>query len=302
MVKLSVCICTYRRPDLLDRVLRSVVPQLREGREIVVVNDGSHDAEYAAVVERHGQAIRYQASDTNMGVAEARNTSAKLAAGEHVVYLDDDCVAPGAWLDWLEARLETWPELDIVAGTTNPLTPQGGHSFQSLMQSHFGFIPKIFFQSNLVIFPTANVAIRRELILRLGGFGYPGSFFGAGEDTEFAVRAQLAGARVFADQNWQVSHEVGEPFTALLRRYRRYGFANGAILPLTSSPPWHDYIRGLRMPLRRQFNHYRQTVRHEARSWPGPAWQLPFAMFGAIVVHMAYEHAALQGWRKHRSN
>jgi glycosyltransferase involved in cell wall biosynthesis len=111
---LSVLICTYRRPEGLARLLDAVVPQLSASREIVVVNDGSHDNAYGQVTTRHAANIRYRALKTNGGIAAARNAAAALAEGAYLVFTDDDCEPPAFWLDWLEARLSEHPELDLV--------------------------------------------------------------------------------------------------------------------------------------------------------------------------------------------
>ncbi|MCB1441204.1 MAG: glycosyltransferase, partial [Nitratireductor sp.] len=49
VIALSVCICTFRRANRLDRLLRALATQLGEDREILVVNDGSHDEAYEKV-------------------------------------------------------------------------------------------------------------------------------------------------------------------------------------------------------------------------------------------------------------
>ena len=64
----------------------------------------------------------------------ARNASAELANGDYLVFTDDDCEPPDWWLDWVQARLEWAPDLDVVAGPTRPLPPARS-TFISRVQS-----------------------------------------------------------------------------------------------------------------------------------------------------------------------
>lgn len=117
---LTVAIATYRRAEGLRRLLTALRPQVegRGDREIVVVNDGSHDVAYEEVVKSFGTMVRYDALAENGGVSVARNRALALAGGDYVVFIDDDCLPPPYWLDWLAGRLLASPDIDVVAGTT----------------------------------------------------------------------------------------------------------------------------------------------------------------------------------------
>jgi glycosyltransferase involved in cell wall biosynthesis len=238
---LSVLICTHRRPEGLRRILSALVPQLGGEREVVVVNDGTHDDAYAAVAAEFTQHIRYRALRTNVGVAAARNAAARMATGDYLIFTDDDCEPPPFWLDWIAARLAEHPELDYVAGTTRPLWPKKPGFFARVRAAH-DLIPTTARADGTIIFPTAVVAIRRSLFEAMGGFGFPG-FVGAGEDTELATRLALRGASGVYDPSWFTRHEITEGFFGLCRRYRRYGYANGRLIRLTTSPVAHDYMQ-----------------------------------------------------------
>jgi glycosyltransferase involved in cell wall biosynthesis len=296
MPSFSICICTYKRPAGLGRLLAALKPQLGLDREIIVVNDGSHDDAYGKLVDEYGTLMHYIVNISNAGVAETRNTAAKAATGDYILYIDDDCVPPPWWIDWIDARLEENPELDIVVGPARALHPEQGPTFLSRLQAHFGFIPSIHVNNGTILFPTANLALRRGLMQSMGGFGFPGTFHGAGEDTEFANRARLAGARTMVDRNWFVFHDVGEPYLSLARRYGRYGFSNGAMTVLATSPAAHDMIEQMTLPgLRWQWRYYWRKVRREASRYPGPPLERWLALWGALGIHMYYEYSAIRG-------
>ena len=237
---LSVLVCTHRRPKGLERLLAALVPQVEKSpeREIVVVNDGTHDAAYGTVANKYAGKIRYIALEKNVGVAAARNETARLARNDYLVFTDDDCEPPSYWLDWLAGRLAQHPNLDVVAGMTK--APPGAKSFLARVRDVHQLFPLAVRASGTVLFSTANVAIRRSLFMDAGGFGFPG-FTGAGEDTELAGRLGLRGAAGVCDPSWVTWHDASEGLVDLMRRYWRYGYANGRLMRLTTSPIVHDF-------------------------------------------------------------
>jgi GT2 family glycosyltransferase len=84
---ISVVIATHDRPQLLDAVLTSIDRQTYPNVETIVVNDAGSDV--AAVVARHPHARLIDHTD-NRGPAAARNTGARAATGEFVIFFDDD--------------------------------------------------------------------------------------------------------------------------------------------------------------------------------------------------------------------
>jgi glycosyltransferase involved in cell wall biosynthesis len=234
---LSVVLATHRRPAGLRRLLTALAPQVRgsTGREIVVINDGSHDAGYDAVLGEFSDVIRYEALAENVGIGAVRNRGAALARHDFIVYTDDDCEPPDWWLDWLAAQLRRNPDLDVLAGTTRPLWSRK-RSFMERVHAHYRFLPEPRRSGDMVMLVTANVAIRRRLLAELGGF----AALRAAEDTELSVRLARAGARVLMDDDWFVLHEVGGGLLGSLRRYRGYGYANVAITRLNTAPSAHD--------------------------------------------------------------
>jgi glycosyltransferase involved in cell wall biosynthesis len=238
----SVLICTHRRPEGLRCLLQALISQIEAGKghEIIVINDGTHSPAYEAVLAPFTNKIHYRALEKNVGVAAARNISASIAKNDYLVFTDDDTIPQGGWLDWLLMRLMEHPELDVVAGTTKPLWPEKPSFFAKVRAEH-DLIPTTEDTGGTIIFPTANVAIRRTLFEEMGGFGFP-DFSGAGEDTELATRLFRRGSVMRADRNWATQHEITEGLWRLCKRYRRYGYANGRLALLTTSPAEHDYM------------------------------------------------------------
>jgi glycosyltransferase involved in cell wall biosynthesis len=98
---LSIVIPTYRKPDLLQRTLGALEPQVDEvtvGCEIVVVDDGSGDSTAEVLETMAGRLpLVVVRPPGNEGRAKARNRGWRAATGTGVLFLDDDIVlAPGS--------------------------------------------------------------------------------------------------------------------------------------------------------------------------------------------------------------
>ncbi len=301
---LTVAISTHRRPEGLRRLLTALRPQVAgfPERNVVVVNDGSHDEGYGAVIAEFEDVVRYSALPANVGIAAARNTAAAMATGDYIVFTDDDCEPPPAWLDWLAARLARAPELDVVAGLTEPRWPSGRHRFLARVQAHHRLLPQASRMDGGILFATANVAIRRRLFESIGGFGFPGKFHGAAEDTELASRLSLAGAAMCIDQQWRMRHDVGEDLKGLRRRYWRYGYANGALLDIGTAPPANDTLPYVTQAstLANWRANYREL---KAASAGFSRWRLARAASAAVaaLVRLSYIDGAAAAIRRSRN-
>jgi glycosyltransferase involved in cell wall biosynthesis len=104
MSLISVVIPAYKRGNIIERAVRSILEQTHQDFEILVVDDGSGDdteSVVAAFAEEEPR-IRYFFHDTNRGAQAARNTGAKAAQGEWITFLDsDDYLTPNS----LEVRI-----------------------------------------------------------------------------------------------------------------------------------------------------------------------------------------------------
>lgn len=125
---LSVCICTYRRLDLVVALLDSLARQSfsKFFETIVVDNDAAGSA--AEIVEnakvRHpGLNIRFIV-EQRKGISFARNTAVSLARGDFVAWIDDDETASVNWLTALFAA-QAASGADGIFGPVIPIFPEG---------------------------------------------------------------------------------------------------------------------------------------------------------------------------------
>jgi abequosyltransferase len=103
-VQLSICISTINRADFIRKTLESIVPQVTDEVELIIVDSSSDSATEAVVrsFEAQGDNLRYLKS--KVGFAEAYSKAVELARGDYCwLFTDDDLLKPGAVSAVLEA-------------------------------------------------------------------------------------------------------------------------------------------------------------------------------------------------------
>ncbi len=103
---LSICIATYNRAKFIGPTLESIVSQVEEGVEILVV-DGASPDNTEEVVRKYQQKcprLRYVRLPVKGGVDQDYDRSVELARGDYCwLFTDDDLLKPGAVLAVLDA-------------------------------------------------------------------------------------------------------------------------------------------------------------------------------------------------------
>jgi glycosyltransferase involved in cell wall biosynthesis len=100
---ISVCVCTYKRPDLLKRLLQAVDGQDTGGlftfSVVVADNDERRSAEALVrnVAARSTVPIRY-CVEPRQNIALTRNRAVENADGDFVAFIDDDEFPDTRWL------------------------------------------------------------------------------------------------------------------------------------------------------------------------------------------------------------
>ena len=95
----SIIVPTHNRPILLLDTLNSIVAQTYCEVEAITVNDGGIPVEHVVQeVRKTGIRITYACHASNRGLAAARNTGLRLAAGDYVTFLDDDDCLDGDYV------------------------------------------------------------------------------------------------------------------------------------------------------------------------------------------------------------
>lgn len=99
MIKLSICIATYNRAYYIQETLQSIIPQLSDDVELLVVDGASTDNTEEVVISniKKCKQIRYVRLPVKGGVDYDYNQAIELASGEYCwLFTDDDKIKQGA--------------------------------------------------------------------------------------------------------------------------------------------------------------------------------------------------------------
>jgi glycosyltransferase involved in cell wall biosynthesis len=186
----SVVVPTFERHALLSRLAQNLAGQSFRDFETIVV-DQSTDAwpDAAAATELD---ILYDHTDVR-GPGFARNTGAKLARGEVIAFVDDDCQPHP---DWLEHAAQNFRAGDIV-GIEGLVCSErhGDNAWRSVTNEGFEGLG----------FMTANLFLLAEIFHAINGFDVAFGDMPFREDTDLGWRAQKLGAIPFC-RDVRVNH------------------------------------------------------------------------------------------------
>jgi len=195
-MKVSVIIPTSARAGYLDVALSSLSQQAaRHGAELIVVDDGPDAATRAqtkAVAERHG--ARYLEHERQRGLNAARNTGIANAAGDLIVFLDDDVRTPDDWLDAVVQGAQEHPEADVFGGPIRAVLEGSKLRFCGRESLPFTSLDLGATDRDVAAVWGANLAVRRATIERAGEFNARLPI--GGDEEEWLQRVRDDGGRI----------------------------------------------------------------------------------------------------------
>lgn len=232
-IRVSVCICTFRRQKLLRELLRELakltfrkvpIPRL----EIIVVDtpDNSGSAQEICETASLPWPIKYVV-EPRRGLTYARNRAiAEAGAVDFVALIDDDEVPSPQWLDehlWAQAEFAA----DVVSGPAMPKYASGvaewvknGRFFDRQVRAT---------GTTRRSCPTNNVLVATHVFKRVPKFDDTFALSGA-EDIDFFLRVSQAGYRIVWSQEAVVFESVSAKRGTVAWILRReYQTANGCI-------------------------------------------------------------------------
>ena len=162
----TVVIPAYRRPDMVERAVGSVLRQSRPADEVIVVDDASGDDTGARAEALGARVITHE---RNLGEGAARNTGIQAARHDWVALLDCDD-------EWLPRHLETvWAQRNghVLVGTAVLATRSG--SDEHRVFGWTGRRPReITGPADVTVpenkFPPSAAMLSRDAALAVGGF------------------------------------------------------------------------------------------------------------------------------------
>jgi len=226
-LKVAICICTFRRPDGLRKLLQHL-GKLDAGPEvtIVVADNDDEQQEGIQLIDQMRPTLRWpiiSAAVTEQGISYSRNTAAGLALEtdpDLVAFIDDDEWPEPHWLNEL-IRVQQITGADAVGGPTNPAFPDGVNA-ETRSNDYYGADMKLPDASFCQLEAAGNFLIKAETLRNAGPlFFHPDFARSGGEDLAFFMRLQQSGSRMAWAANAEVWETVTEDRLSLAWMQRR---------------------------------------------------------------------------------
>lgn len=224
MIKLSLIIPVFNRPQEVDELLDSLTKQSRKNFDVMIVEDGSAEkcdqiiSKYADQLD-----IKYFFKD-NSGPGQSRNYGAERALGDYFIFFDSDVIVPENYIEIVNRELADKP-CDAFGG------PDAAHPSFTPIQKAINYSMTSFFTTGGIrgasnsmekFHPRSfNMGISRQVYETTKGF----SEMRFGEDIDFSLRIMAAGfsTRLFKDAF--VFHKRRNNFRTFYKQVNNSGVA-----------------------------------------------------------------------------
>ncbi|MFH1852399.1 MAG: glycosyltransferase family 2 protein [Candidatus Neomarinimicrobiota bacterium] len=250
--KVSIIIPHWNGIAVLEECLQSLEQATYPDREIIVVDNASGDGSARWIAEHYPQVILI-ANDRNHGYAGGCNIGASRAAGELLVFLNNDTVQQADWLERLVEALQADSELAAVQPKIlnyyrrDVFDYAGGSGGQMDILCYPFARGRLFLEQEVdcgqyddaaTIFWASGTAfmVRRTAFEAAGGFDE--TFFAHMEEIDLCWRLQLLGMRVGVAPAAVVYHKnaVSLPMQSLRKFYLNHRNSLYMLLTNYSAP------------------------------------------------------------------
>ncbi|NDJ84291.1 MAG: glycosyltransferase family 2 protein [Chloroflexi bacterium] len=235
MTTFSVIITTHNRPRWLTECLDSILAQWHPPDEVIVVDDGSRTSTHRALHPYLRSHWITHLRQQQQGWGAARLNGARLATGEVLVFLDDDCIAPSHWLSAYANAYAAHPDADGIAGSLAPAARQNlagakqyrGHiayfeTMNTQWNSRFGHAGQVWFSFG------GNRSFRRAVWL--GAQSDSTTWYA--DDTTIDMTLREQGRVIYYEPAAWVCHRYYLTLEHRLRAAYRYGLSPASITSL----------------------------------------------------------------------
>lgn len=234
VITVTVAVCTFRRPAIVDCLRSLAGQQLRDIRQrVLVVDNDDHDKARAAITaagEELGLDLRYlHAPGRNISIA--RNACIEACETDWLAFLDDDEIAAADWLQGMMDRMRETPPVAAIFGPMQAIYDKSAPGW--LKRGDFHSVTVVYVDGEIrtgyagnSLIDLRHPAVRGELFdLALGKSG--------GEDTDFFDRIYRNGGRFDYAAAALVTERLATDRQKLgwfLRRRYRSGQTHGRLL------------------------------------------------------------------------
>jgi glycosyltransferase involved in cell wall biosynthesis len=279
----TVVIPTYNRRESLARTLAGLVSggPYPVPLDVVVVDDGSTDGTREWVAAQAFPFSVRTLQQANAGPAVARTTGLSAAAGELILFLDDDVEPlPGLVGEHLAAHGERRDRVVMGPLGSLPSYPQPWVAWeQRQVEKQYRAMAAGRWQPTFRQFWTGNASVAREHLVAAGGFD---PTFLRAEDVELALRMHRRGLSFQFNPRARVLHHARRSLDSWCEMHRRYGALEGRL------------FQGMEDVLKENWLHRHPATRALVRRCAGRPAAAAAAIAGLRVILRACERAGAE--------
>lgn len=108
---ISVVTVVFNGAKTLEQTIESIVPQLGDDVEYVIIDGGSIDGT-VDIIRKHAQHLAYWISERDSGIYDAWNKAIDASQGAFIAYVGaDDIVEPAAFAAYIE-KIKQFPDVE----------------------------------------------------------------------------------------------------------------------------------------------------------------------------------------------
>jgi len=213
-IMISIIIPTFNRKDWLQKAINAILRQAdHRDIEIIILDDGSSDGtrQYLKSLADEHNFIKVLLKN-RLGPAKLRNLGVSISNAEVLCFLDDDSIPDSGWFQELRDSIKNLdPIYAAVKGFVIPYNNSG--------------LPKFLGEYIHVSdsWATNNIAFRKELFLKAGGFDTQFTF-AAWEDLDLGFRLEKMGYKRFYNERMVISHPHEENIKQLKKKFKINGY------------------------------------------------------------------------------
>lgn len=187
MTRHSVILSCYNGEAFIAEAIKSVLCQLTECDELIVVDDASTDSTRLCVEAFNDSRIRLVVRDSNGGPAEGRNEGLKVFKGEYLSFIDHDDLWDGHRIEDIERVICLMPDVQVIYGKV-------AHFLDNEALESSYKVPKT--QPSLLL---GSVTLRQDLVKKVGLLD---ATLTCGEFVDYMARAKQI------SEQWHCSDKV----------------------------------------------------------------------------------------------
>lgn len=227
-MSVSVIIPTYNGKHKIGNVLAALALQTTTDFEVIVVIDGSTDgtADMLQALPRQPFELRI-VEQPNGGRAQVRNRGAAAAAGDLLIFFDDDMRPAAGTVQMHKDHHAAFPGSILTGGAIDEVTGDMPDfmRFKAMLARKwardFGD-PQTPLTQDTVFLAAANCSMSKATFSALGGFD---ERLTDAEDYDLGVRAQKAHIDLYTNPAVAAWHDDPVTCSSYIRRLRQYAIA-----------------------------------------------------------------------------